>query len=477
MNKLPIHNLENEKQVLGIILCYPEALEKVAEQVLPQDFYNTNNRTAYEAMLSVKEVDLITVANYLEEKKQLDQIGGRAFLISLTTEITTSLHLDEYIKIIKEKKREREIQFAAQRILDGKDVSSEIKKLSELQDVQFNKDIFQPIKTDDLIKKDIKEFPYLVDRLVPENAITALTADSGSGKSLIGLIMAQAIASGDNLFGEYRTKKAKVLIIDQEMDEDLLIGRVKSILQKNTDIIWLYEQFFQIDNISHYNWLKKYVKENEVDFVIFDTFSMIHSKRENDSGDMVEIHKLMLQFIAETKTTIMYMHHHRKRQKDEGFSQASAMGSVQIIAKCGSHLLIRSQTEIYPGEKNVIKATIQQEKKRRPEYIDKIGVDITYDFLAQTTRWEYKGIITDENIDLSVCQEIKAFLLRNGQRSSTEIIEELKRENGFSYYMIDKHLKYLEKNDEIQLISGGGSGRKRMYSLSDEEMIDKVLNS
>lgn len=75
-----------------------------------------------------------------------------------------------------------------------------------------------------------------------------------------------------------------------------------------------------------------------------------------------------------------------------------------------------------------------------------------------------KVVIT---IYFELCQGIKAFLLHNGLSSSTDIINKLKKD-GFSYYMVNRHLKYLTKEKEIQLISGGGLGNRRFYKLIED---------
>jgi len=114
---------------------------------------------------------------------------------------------------------------------------------------------FKIIKGEEILSKEIKKFPYIVDKLVPEKAITSITADSGRGKSIVSLIFAKAIASGNKLFDEFEVKKSTVLILDQEMDEDLIVGRYKAIIQDKLDIDYIYEQFLLVDKEEDYSWV------------------------------------------------------------------------------------------------------------------------------------------------------------------------------------------------------------------------------
>jgi len=339
-------------------------------------------------------------------------------------------------------------------------------------------ELFDVIKLDDLAKKEIKEFPYLIDRLIPEGAITSLTADSGRGKSLIALIMAQAIATGGALFEEYRAKKKRVLIIDQEMDEDLIIGRIQSIFKgDSSDIFFLYEQFWQIDNESDYVWLKKYIIKNDIGFLILDTFSTIHGLDENKTKDMGEITKLMLKLIVDTKVTVLYLHHHRKAQNGEGFSQASARGSTVLINKVGSHLLVNSVAKL-DNDKSVIEMTIQQEKKRRPDFINKIGVDIIYDSVTKLTNWKYRGEIDSSGISEEICNAITIKLQMETNQTKKEIAEHLKDFGKFD--TINKNIIYLEKEQKIMSTrkSGGkgqGSNEKRYFLAENEQIKGSLL--
>ena len=105
--KIPPQNLEAEQSVLGSVLLEPEALSRVLEVMTGDDFYREAHRKIFSSMLDLYRkgtpVDLITLTEILQNKGQLDEIGGASYLTSLTDAIPSAIHVDVYARIIREK--------------------------------------------------------------------------------------------------------------------------------------------------------------------------------------------------------------------------------------------------------------------------------------------------------------------------------------------------------------------------------------
>ncbi|HRY91641.1 MAG TPA: DnaB-like helicase N-terminal domain-containing protein, partial [Candidatus Gracilibacteria bacterium] len=103
--KAPPHSLDVERSVLGSILIDKEAISKIADFLLPEDFYHDSHALIYQAIFDLYDrrhpVDVITLSNLLEERKQLEQIGGSSYLASLANEVPTASHVFEYAMIVK----------------------------------------------------------------------------------------------------------------------------------------------------------------------------------------------------------------------------------------------------------------------------------------------------------------------------------------------------------------------------------------
>jgi replicative DNA helicase len=93
--------------VLGAMLIEREAIPKAIE-VLPDDaFYDPRHARIYDAILGLFEkghpVDMITLADELKRRGQLDAIGGAYFLSDLTTRVATAANVEYHARIIAEK--------------------------------------------------------------------------------------------------------------------------------------------------------------------------------------------------------------------------------------------------------------------------------------------------------------------------------------------------------------------------------------
>src|SRR3989344_2008126 len=111
--KIPPQNVDAEQSVLGSLLIDPNAMIKVADVLVPSDFYNPVHGKIYETILALHEkrqpVDVMSVTNALKEKDELKGVGGSAYLADLTNRVTTASHVDHYAQLVKDKKTLREL--------------------------------------------------------------------------------------------------------------------------------------------------------------------------------------------------------------------------------------------------------------------------------------------------------------------------------------------------------------------------------
>lgn len=104
---LPPQNLDAERSLIGALLIDKDAISEVADILTPDDFYSNVNGIIYDSILTLYEkrqpTDIVNLTNILEEKKQLDVIGGRTYLIELAENTITSANSVSYAKIISKK--------------------------------------------------------------------------------------------------------------------------------------------------------------------------------------------------------------------------------------------------------------------------------------------------------------------------------------------------------------------------------------
>ena len=105
--RIPPHNEEAERSVLGAVMLNKDVLSEVLEEVTADDFYNESHREIFRAIWELYKdnvaVDMLTVCEELKKRKSLDMAGGRAYIATLTAEVPSTANAVEYAKIVAEK--------------------------------------------------------------------------------------------------------------------------------------------------------------------------------------------------------------------------------------------------------------------------------------------------------------------------------------------------------------------------------------
>jgi replicative DNA helicase len=132
--KLPPQSIEAEMSILGGILLENEAINRVLDVLVPEDFYRETHRKIMRAMIELNEhrepCDLITLTTMLKKRGDLEEVGGGAYLATLVDFVPTAANIAYYSKIVKEKAILRTLIFAATEIItQGYDEQVEIEQL------------------------------------------------------------------------------------------------------------------------------------------------------------------------------------------------------------------------------------------------------------------------------------------------------------------------------------------------------------
>lgn len=105
--KLPPQSIEAEMSILGGILLENEAINRVLDVLVPEDFYRETHRKIMRAMIELNEhrepCDLITLTTMLKKRGDLEEVGGGAYLATLVDFVPTAANIAYYSKIVKEK--------------------------------------------------------------------------------------------------------------------------------------------------------------------------------------------------------------------------------------------------------------------------------------------------------------------------------------------------------------------------------------
>jgi replicative DNA helicase len=116
----PPQNLEAEESVLGAMLLSPGAIGAVSEVLDASDFYRESHAKIYRAALALyakgEPVDAITLVDELEERGELEDVGGRVRLHELAALVPATANAGHYARIVREMATLRGLIAAGQQI-------------------------------------------------------------------------------------------------------------------------------------------------------------------------------------------------------------------------------------------------------------------------------------------------------------------------------------------------------------------------
>src|ERR1700760_826015 len=112
VDQLPA-SVQTEITVLGAMILDAVAIVDATEKLRPGDFLRGAHQRIYRAILELQNVghavDHITVIEALSRRKELDAVGGQAYIAFLTEGIPRHPNIEFYVRIIKDKSPLRQL--------------------------------------------------------------------------------------------------------------------------------------------------------------------------------------------------------------------------------------------------------------------------------------------------------------------------------------------------------------------------------
>ncbi len=121
LDRLPPHNLEAERGVLGSILLDPSLCDDVVLVLRPEDFYADPHRRLFGHMVAMhdegKRIDATLIVERLKQKGDFEAVGGAAYLAEIIHSVPVAAHALYYANIVRDKAMLRDLIHASTAIL------------------------------------------------------------------------------------------------------------------------------------------------------------------------------------------------------------------------------------------------------------------------------------------------------------------------------------------------------------------------
>ena len=123
LSKTPPHDIDAEESILSAIFINNDSLHDIIDILSPDDFYKGANKKIFTAIMELfaneEPADLVTVANRLKEKEQLESIGGAAYLATISDSAPVAVNAIHYARIIRGKASLRHLITASSTIIEN----------------------------------------------------------------------------------------------------------------------------------------------------------------------------------------------------------------------------------------------------------------------------------------------------------------------------------------------------------------------
>lgn len=113
----PPSSIDAEQSILGGLLLDRNAFDRIADMVTDADFFRDDHRRIFRHIARLfgtgKPVDVITVAESIDEANETEQSGGLAYLGELTANTPGAANIRRYAEIVRDKSMLRQLQETA----------------------------------------------------------------------------------------------------------------------------------------------------------------------------------------------------------------------------------------------------------------------------------------------------------------------------------------------------------------------------
>jgi replicative DNA helicase len=120
--RVPPHDLDAERAVIGAMLVSEAAVAAVAERLQAEDFYSEVHRVIYGAMMRLytrgDPIDQLTLTNELRSVGEFEKVGGRAYVFQIVESVPTAANAARYAEIVRGKALLRDIIDVGSRITE-----------------------------------------------------------------------------------------------------------------------------------------------------------------------------------------------------------------------------------------------------------------------------------------------------------------------------------------------------------------------
>lgn len=204
---------------------------------------------------------------------------------------------------------------------------------------------------DDLMSMELPPREWVVANVFPVGLLSAITAESGAGKTWLALTLLRAIAGGKIWAGKYLCVMRTCALLDLEGNYGRLrdrlialdsgIGRLDAATRANIHFLSDLGRINIMDTTTRQQIINA-VRDRGIEVLFVDTLVRVHQFDEN-SADMSQVLEALERVARDTGCTVIVLHHTGKGSG--GKAATSGRGSSAIKAALQHEVMLTRETD------------------------------------------------------------------------------------------------------------------------------------
>jgi putative DNA primase/helicase len=408
-------HLPIEQRAIGAMLAADDAVAMVRDAGARVDYFtDPAHRVIFSAALQVAaddehhRADSIGIFEFLERTGQSEDCGGLQYLHQLGGCVITARNFGKDIERLRSRWQRRQVMDklaqAGAELRGGGDPVEAVRAAADLLlelrsevEAKAGPALFQVVPIDDLASARREPTSYWWDHYLPACVVTLLSAHGGTGKSMIGLMLAVSVALGLPLFGA-STRRGKVAFFSGEDPGDLVRYRLHWICEKlAVDPAELDGHLHVLDATAGdpvlfhevaaggrrfgattpaYSALQAYVESHAVDVLIVDNASDAFDASEIDRAKVRGFMRALARLAQVRSGAVLLLAH-----VDKGTSRGERSGTEGYSGSTAWHNSARSR--IYLSRDKDGALLLEHQKSNLGRLRDPVSLEWPHDGLPQ----------------------------------------------------------------------------------------------
>ncbi len=204
----------------------------------------------------------------------------------------------------------------------------------------------QLVTNDELMASAPDYVEWLVPDLLPANELIMLAAGPRAGKSLLSMLLAKSVATGEAFLDRPVTQGAVLYVCCEDAPVKIKQRQLAQGWAEDLPVYWLDR--FKLSQAAH---LKELAEELDVRLIVLDTLSRIRDDGTTESSaEMSRVMEPLQEMAADLNCSILLVHHTGKVKVENAdvidvFDTIRGSGSIR--ATCRGSMVLAADTDCY----------------------------------------------------------------------------------------------------------------------------------